>query len=275
MTARLGYIATGLFGLVLTTGGLTAWALAPATNKPTSCQLGYTRPILLPLAGIPYFTEQRTRNAAPCGKSESEARALAASENSALWAFWATVLSAIQAVVGLGGFVALIHTLRLNGAALKIASDANELSQRMSYIELRAYLSVSVKIVESLTDDRFKFQWEFTNKGSTPASDLSVYLQHAVLPNDMPADTFNFDRHVFTGSKAVLGSGDSTSHVRSIKLLDVEIAGITGGNLKFWVFGKAIYNDVFGKSQNITFLLSSSGKGFERIIRAPFGNYSS
>lgn len=275
MTAKLGYIATGIIGLVVATSGLTAWALAPAADETLHCPDGYTRPIPRPLAGVPYFAEYRTRNPAPCGKSESEARALAATENSALWAFWATVLSAIQAVVSLAGFVALIHTLRLNGAALKVASDANELSQRMASIELRAYLSVAVKVIEPLTGNEFKFQWGFANNGSTPAIDLSLQVQHAVLPSNMSADTFDLSNHVFMGSKAVLGSGESTSHTKAIRLLDIESAGIRQGGLKFWVFGKAVYKDVFGKEQNITFLNLSDQKTVDRMIRAPFGNSAS
>ena len=84
----------------------------------------------------------------------SDAAALAAQKNSAKWAFWAVVISAIQGAIGIIGLLWVKHTLEATRTALTTASTANTIAQdgvaaakQATEAQLRAWLSLDVEPV--------------------------------------------------------------------------------------------------------------------------------
>jgi hypothetical protein len=115
-------------------------------------------------------------------------------EDAVLWqreaarsAWWAVAFSLLQGLVGLGGLIALLRSLRQTDRALFLSEAANSEARKAEQLSLRAYLDFdTVEFGRDTAKTKQAAHWlglhmTFRNFGQTPAADLNYETTFAVV----------------------------------------------------------------------------------------------
>jgi hypothetical protein len=144
----------------------------------------------------------------------------------------------------------------------KAATESVETIKDASARQMRAYVCVNFGNViqqDNATDYHFEVRLLLVNVGPTPAYDVG-YTAHAdVLPFPLPND-FSFPvANIHPGSASTLGAGQNFLMTGVVDKMysDKEITDLkSGGNQRLYMYGTAIYKDVFGTPRYINFCYS-------------------
>lgn len=119
-------------------------------------------------AGVPSPIERLISNPEPDEGTQREKRDLAAQENTAAWAFWIVLFTAVQAILSGFGIYFIVQTLRH--------------SQKVSDAQLRAY--VGFHPGEKIEQQRgfWRARIKVENFGQTPAVDMQTIYMVFYLP---------------------------------------------------------------------------------------------
>ena len=186
-------------------------------------------------------------------------------------------------VTALGTFIIAIFTVVLALATIEL-KKLGEQQANSNITQLRAYVFLDKEqIAENLrvaVGEVPGGMFQFTNFGLTPANNLVVQISSGVGPWPLAEDT-KLPLPAQTKGTQVAPPGAVTfwplePQGRPVPAEDFE--QIKAGKLRFYVWGRATYTDVFGRNRFTNFCLgvvpptdprSSSGYGF---IRCPIHN---
>lgn len=222
-----------------------------------------------------------------CKDSVINRRAVMASENAVDVAVWQTVFNFLG-LIGLGGTVvfagmawrearrsadadnaALEETRKALLEAREGASEQKDrferqinLSEDTAKRQLRAYISVHLKSVESLGDGlNPRVSVTFKNDGQTPAHDVVCHGNIAFQPFPLDVELPALDFDGVHRSREPLGPGSPrTIHEKSICLAPGSVALLKAGTWALYAFGEVRYKDIFGESHMTKYRLFMGGE---------------
>lgn len=204
------YIATAIFGLIVTTAGITAWVITPSTQPYPQCQDAkagngsatqghpYKAEDRPRTTGVPSFIQRLTANDDPCHGEDNEKRDLAAQEAAAMWAFWMTIFTGLQFVLSGFGLWALLRTIRQGEHALERAREANDISREGNVAQQRAWLKISppsCRILWVKPDElsMTRIGVNVSNVGQSVALNANCWAELFLIPMEGEWDVGYFD----------------------------------------------------------------------------------
>ena len=189
-------------------------------------------------------------------KSESEQYTTALD----LSAQWATAIAAaemvaltrLQILFGLLGLIALAYTLYLTRESVRAANRTADEAKLSSERQLRAYIEVNdVKFIEGTSDRPPHVRMRVKNAGQTPAKKLKMIWSCELNPANQSVFKLDGQLEEF----GTLGPGQDRSPYGEPRFTDwPEYKKLIAPN-KFgaFVYGKIIYQDVFGTERETNF----------------------
>jgi hypothetical protein len=158
---------------------------------------------------------------------------------------------------------------KLSEQALICTDSSLALSRENAETELRAYVNFNgVKKHSFVVGEKIDFSVDFHNAGKTPANNIQIFIDVKTGTGVYPVEQAKVDSIVKTQPRSTLGA-NQTIHTS----LKPEIAFVFRRNDSLYisqekstmfVFGKTIYQDIFGKDHYTRFCyyLSSRTKSF-------------
>ncbi len=191
-------------------------------------------------------------------KEEREQSDLNAQWEMAYWAekmFWATVIQAFFAAIGIGFIWRTLHwtkkAVKEASAATGVARDAVNITKDTAHSELRAYVGVP-KAEIAFPNGRPDEQWlptiklEIRNSGQTPARNVQISSTIAIVDRGgVPSDPVTEEPK----NMGYLGPGQSIFHGRIPQRLRwiIEKPSLQNGSRVMFVYGRITYRDAFDK----------------------------
>jgi hypothetical protein len=184
-------------------------------------------------------------------RSESD---LGAQREMAKWAFWLLALTVVQSFIGLGGFVALIVTIRQG-------RKANRISEKTAKRELRAYIVVTPGDVTVVAQDEVKAAISVKNEGATPAKFVDTKGQITIADKG-PFWLPRWKERKRERDMSLAPRQDITiTQNGNLCLLPDTIQKLKDDELALVVHGTVFYEDVFGNERHTNFCYAySKGK---------------
>jgi hypothetical protein len=129
--------------------------------------------------------------------------------------------------------------------------ETRETSRR----ELRAYVFFRIEVEEPMDigKRKMKIRSGLVNTGQTPARRLRMVVRWNVSPPDPPETFFEEPAFSARGSVGFLGAGLDTIYPRNLLATDADAAGLRAGTMEAFIWGRAEYEDVFGRQHVIRF----------------------
>lgn len=141
--------------------------------------------------------------------------------------------------------VSLKATTEQGKQSLRQSRAALERTIEMSRIAQRAWLGVNnIKSGELKEGLVFRTEVEWKNSGLTPATNVRAFVRYKYRPA------------ASTGSESlstILPGGTARSPTQPVVIATEDIATIRTGKATFHLFGRATYDDVFGRHHHTTF----------------------
>ena len=280
----LGGLA-GLAGFVVLPMGAEKYCKAPTANeRPTATQQTPQN-----YAGEPNVFERIARSLEtisqtqdPIDKTQREIGDLAAQQDMACWAFWMMAATAAQILVGIGGIIAVVITIRQGRRSLRIgmlgmraARRSNQITERNSRLDLRAYLCVEAKRVKDKKTGLWKLEMRVRNQGKTAAYHMEVRIGRLL------ADT---DEEMIRLTKAPIGTGGRTLLAglqmftrEPIEEFDDQVIWneFKRGKKVYFVWGRIDFADEFAERRWIEFQLKARGNNILDFETCGVGNRTS
>jgi hypothetical protein len=147
-----------------------------------------------------------------------------------------------------------VSTAKNSTVVAAMAENQQEFGRR----QMRAYLTVLYGAVvpqDNETKWRTEVRLILVNTGHTPAHRVSYRAKTQVLPVPLP-DDFDFPLpEGEPGSTSVIGPGQNIimSSALDRLLTDAEIAGYTTGDKRVYMWGIAVFTDIFDVPQTVKF----------------------
>jgi len=189
---------------------------------------------------------------------------LGAQNQMADWAFWMMIVSTVTMVIAATALWYVKDTLSETRAmtreaeagtqAARLAAEAgraaNEISERMGHIQMRAYLTIPMPTF-TFEDAQILFALTVRNAGQSPARNIKLTAQMVMLEGGklilelpqrwfFPGDLGSRDEHTFNAARDWLVPEDERTKLRD-------------GSAEVHLSGKVTYNDVFGKPDELEY----------------------
>ena len=200
-----------------------------------------------------------------------------AQETGAGLAFWVVVIALLQLVTIILGLFVIKKAVGDTGKAIAAMRDANALAEQSARRQLRAYLVIEPGGVNEVVDGFARLPLQVENKGQSPAFDVRLFANHAVVEN--PRDISLDDLGVPLGGEsdgASLGPGVCRSiySYASEALIEPYAYDIVRKRRAIIQFGYVGYRDAFGDEWRTNFAFYHWGNNLTpaNALRCRFGN---
>jgi hypothetical protein len=196
------------------------------------------------------------------GKIASVAAPKSSDDRIADYTWWLAVLTGALVVTALGQgfFIARSDkTARMAANAAKVSAETAKASFEISKLELRADLALKTAIMRNL-DAIPEATVELINSGRTKAKDVTFWLTMGFRPIPPPEGAFEKPREI-VASKIDLGPQRTVINTVVFKRQPSreEIDALKTIQVSLFVFGEAVYTDIFGDRHTLPVRLATGG----------------
>jgi hypothetical protein len=181
-----------------------------------------------------------------------------AADASAAAAKWAQISAYTGGIAAILLLVTLIYTGKATRAADRAAQAAHaacKIATDSSQAQLRAYVNVmSVRITDVMPGCFPKAEVTFQNNGVTPAKQYGHWI--GLLIDDHPTfyDFSDESLNAINGKSVLAPNAVSHAYCQVAEPLTPEQYDlIMSGKAAIWIFGRAVYQDVFGGDRFLTY----------------------